>query len=395
MDNKTPLLERLNGPDDLRGLTNAELERLATETRERIIEVCSRNGGHLAPSLGTVELTLALLSTFDLSRDKLVWDVGHQSYAYKILTGRNRAFDTLRQKDGLAGFPRMSESPYDFFGVGHSSTSISAALGMATARDLKGLDNHVIAVIGDGALTGGEAFEGLNLAGHLGKRLIVVLNDNEMSISKNVGSVAQYLTQLRRSLEDGGLAEDEINDAMGFYEEIFLDAGAAHEAETAANLGSPEELANKILQDSGIHPQGDSVFQMEAAADPSQARDTDNNVPQNGNSLSKLLVIIITSPIWFSLMCAFAAIALAILCALLSIIIAVFATGFSLTIGGIVTLFTVYPAGIALIGAGLICIGLGGMIVMPVIRCIWRGCVSLFNKFTNFVHRFVSSKAVA
>lgn len=133
----------------------------------------------------------------------------------------------------------------------------------------------------------------------------------------------EYLTQLRRLLEDGGLAEDEINDAMGFYEEIFLDAGAAHEAETAANLGSPEELANKILQDSGIHPQGDSVFQMEAAADPSQARDTDNNVPQNGNSLSKLLVIIITSPIWFSLMCAFAAIALAILCALLSIIIAV------------------------------------------------------------------------
>lgn len=205
----------------------------------------------------------------------------------------------------------------------------------------------------------------------------------------------EYLTQLRRLLEDGGLAEDEINDAMGFYEEIFLDAGAAHEAETAANLGSPEELANKILQDSGIHPQGDSVFQMEAAADPSQARDTDNNVPHNGNSLSKLLVIIITSPIWFSLMCAFAAIALAILCALLSIIIAVFATGFSLTIGGIVTLFTVYPADIALIGAGLICIGLGGMIVMPVIRCIWRGCVSLFNKFTNFVHRFVSSKAVA
>lgn len=113
----------------------------------------------------------------------------------------------------------------------------------------------------------------------------------------------EYLTQLRRSLEDGGLAEDEINDAMGFYEEIFLDAGTAHEAETAANLGSPEDLANKILQDSGIHPQGDSVFQMEAAADPSQARDIDNNVPQNGNSLAKLLVIIITSPIWFSLMC--------------------------------------------------------------------------------------------
>lgn len=205
----------------------------------------------------------------------------------------------------------------------------------------------------------------------------------------------EYLTELRRRLEDGGLATDEINDAMGFYEEIFLDAGVEHEAETAANLGTPEELANKILQDSGIHPQGDSVFQMEAAADPSQARDTDSAPRPNSNSLAKLLVIIITSPIWFSLMCALAAIALAILCALLSIIIAVFATGFSLTIGGIVTLFTVYPAGIALIGAGLILIGLGGMIVMPIIRGIWHGSVSLFNKFTNFVHKFVSSKAVA
>lgn len=205
----------------------------------------------------------------------------------------------------------------------------------------------------------------------------------------------EYLTELRRRLEDGGLATDEINDAMGFYEEIFLDAGAEHEAETAANLGTPEELANKILQDSGIHPQGDSAFQMEAATDPSQARDADSAPRPNSNSLAKLLVIIITSPIWFSLMCALAAIALAILCALFSIIIAVFATGFSLTIGGIVTLFTVYPAGIALIGAGLILIGLGGMIVMPIIRGIWHGCVSLFNKFTNFVHKFVSSKAVA
>ena len=205
----------------------------------------------------------------------------------------------------------------------------------------------------------------------------------------------EYLTELRRRLEDGGLAAEEINDAMRFYEEIFLDAGVEHEAKTAENLGTPEELANKILQDSGIHPQGDSVFQMEAAADPSQAHSTDSNAPQNSNSLTKLLIIIITSPIWFSLMCALAAVALAILCALLSIIIAVFATGFSLTIGGIITLFTVYPAGIALIGAGLICIGLGGMIIVPITKGKWHGCVSLFNKFTNFVHKFVSSKAVA
>ncbi|MBO4296523.1 MAG: 1-deoxy-D-xylulose-5-phosphate synthase [Desulfovibrio sp.] len=195
MMDSTPLLETIQGPGDVRRLTNAELERLAGELRRRIIAVCSENGGHLAPSLGTVELTLALLAEFDLDRDKLVWDVGHQTYAYKILTGRNREFGTLRRRGGLAGFPRLAESPYDFFGVGHSSTSISASLGMATARDLEGKDYSVVAVIGDGSMTAGEAFEGLNLAGHLRKKLIVVLNDNEMSIAPNVGALSRFLSR--------------------------------------------------------------------------------------------------------------------------------------------------------------------------------------------------------
>lgn len=192
---QTPLLDTLTLPGGVKELTNAELERLAEEIRRRIIDVCSRNGGHLAPSLGTVELTLALLATFDMEKDRVVWDVGHQCYAYKLLTGRADRFDTLRRQGGLAGFPRRGESPYDAFGVGHASTSISAALGMAAARDLSGGKHNVIAVIGDGAMTGGEAFEGLNLAGHLGDRLIVVLNDNEMSISPNVGAISRFLSR--------------------------------------------------------------------------------------------------------------------------------------------------------------------------------------------------------
>lgn len=188
-------LASMDLPWALRDLTNAELERLATEVRSRILQVCAANGGHLAPSLGTVELTLALLAELDMHRDKVIWDVGHQSYAYKILTGRYEAFSTLRRKDGLAGFPRRAESEFDVFGVGHSSTSISAALGFATARDLSGLDHNVVAVIGDGALTGGEAFEGLNLAGHQGRRLVVILNDNEMSIAPNVGALSCFLSR--------------------------------------------------------------------------------------------------------------------------------------------------------------------------------------------------------
>lgn len=188
-------LDALKAPADLAGLDDDALVQLAGEVRQRIIHTVSANGGHLAPSLGVVELTLALLAEFDLRRDKLIWDVGHQAYAHKILTGRADRFHTLRKLGGISGFPRMDESRYDHFGVGHSSTSISAALGMAQARDLLGQKHHVIAVIGDGSLTAGEAFEGLNLAGHMGRRLIVVLNDNEMSISPNVGALSLFLSR--------------------------------------------------------------------------------------------------------------------------------------------------------------------------------------------------------
>lgn len=188
-------LDGIHNPAQLHGLADAELEALARAIRERIIHTVSQNGGHLAPSLGVVELTLALLAEFDLNCDKLIWDVGHQAYAHKLLTGRAQVFDSLRAFGGISGFPRMEESPYDHFGVGHSSTSISAALGMAVARDLRARKHHVIAVIGDGSLTGGEAFEGLNLAGHMGRRLIVVLNDNEMSISPNVGALSLFLSR--------------------------------------------------------------------------------------------------------------------------------------------------------------------------------------------------------
>ncbi|MDR3320387.1 MAG: 1-deoxy-D-xylulose-5-phosphate synthase [Desulfovibrio sp.] len=188
------LLESISTPSQVAELSDAQLTRLAGEVRQRIVDVVSHNGGHLAPSLGVVELTLAMLATFDLDKDKLIWDVGHQAYAFKLLTGRADRFHTLRTLGGISGFPKIPESPYDHFGVGHSSTSISAALGMALARDLAGLHHHVTAVIGDGALTAGEAFEGLNLAGHMGKRLIVVLNDNEMSISPNVGALSRFLS---------------------------------------------------------------------------------------------------------------------------------------------------------------------------------------------------------
>ena len=191
----TSLLDGITDPAQVAALSEPQLAELAEEVRRRIIEVVAHNGGHLAPSLGVVELTLALLSTFDLNKDKLIWDVGHQAYAHKLLTGRAGSFHTLRTLGGLSGFPRMAESPYDHFGVGHSSTSISAALGMALARDLSGLRHHVLAVIGDGSLTAGEAFEGLNLAGHMGRRLIVVLNDNEMSISSNVGALSLFLSR--------------------------------------------------------------------------------------------------------------------------------------------------------------------------------------------------------
>ncbi|HBU70270.1 MAG TPA: 1-deoxy-D-xylulose-5-phosphate synthase [Elusimicrobia bacterium] len=190
------VLDMINKPNDLRNIKRSLLPDLAAEIREKIISTVSKNGGHLAPSLGTVELTIALHYVFDAPKDKLLWDVGHQAYAHKILTGRKDTFDTLRTFGGLSGFPKISESEYDAFGVGHSSTSISAALGMAVARDLKHEDNKVVAIIGDGSMTGGLAFEGLQNAGHLGSDLLVILNDNQMFISHRVGALAGYLTKL-------------------------------------------------------------------------------------------------------------------------------------------------------------------------------------------------------
>ena len=191
------LLERINEPHALKSCTLEELSQLARELRRYIIDTVSKTGGHLAPSLGTVELTLALHRAFDCPEDKIVWDVGHQAYAHKILTGRREAFAGLRQKGGITGFPKREESVYDAFGTGHSSTSISAALGMAAARDIAGEHYRIAAVIGDGALTGGEAFEGLNNAGTLGKDIIVILNDNGMSIAPNVGAMSEYLSRFR------------------------------------------------------------------------------------------------------------------------------------------------------------------------------------------------------
>ncbi len=199
------LLDNIENPDDLKRLDVQQLTQLAAEIRSEIIDVISRNGGHLAPSLGTVELTIALHYVFDAPRDQIIWDVGHQTYAHKLLTGRRRRFNTIRQAGGLSGFPKIEESPYDAFGTGHASTSISAALGMACARDLSGERHKVVAVIGDGSLTGGMAFEGLNHAGQLKKNMLVVLNDNSMAISKRVGAFGQYLTRITTTQTYTGL----------------------------------------------------------------------------------------------------------------------------------------------------------------------------------------------
>ena len=191
------LLDKINSPADVKKLSDEQLKQLAAEIRQLLIKVISHTGGHLAPNLGVVELTLALHKVFNTPQDKLVFDVGHQAYIHKIITGRREQFPTLRQYGGLSGFPKRSESEHDAFGTGHSSTSISAALGMAVARDLQGEDYNVVAIIGDGSMTGGMAFEALNNAGTLHKKMVVVLNDNEMSISKNVGAMSDYLYHLR------------------------------------------------------------------------------------------------------------------------------------------------------------------------------------------------------
>lgn len=193
-------LSELTHPNQLHGLSIHQLEQIARQIREKHLETVAATGGHLGPGLGVVELTLALYQTLDLDRDKVLWDVGHQAYPHKLITGRYNEFHTLRQKDGVAGYLKRCESKFDHFGAGHASTSISAALGMAIARDLKGENFKTVAVIGDGALTGGMALEAINHAGHLPKtNLLVVLNDNEMSISPNVGAITRYLNKMRLS----------------------------------------------------------------------------------------------------------------------------------------------------------------------------------------------------
>ncbi len=189
------LLEGIDSPKDLKKLRLSQLPKLAEELREIIVKTVAENGGHLAPNLGVIELTIALHYVFDSPRDKIVWDVGHQSYAHKLLTGRRDNFHTLRQYGGVAGFPKRSESPHDIVDTGHSSTSISAGLGLITAQDFLNQEGRVVVVIGDGSMTAGLAFEGLNNAGHLKKDLIVILNDNEMSISPNVGALSSYLSR--------------------------------------------------------------------------------------------------------------------------------------------------------------------------------------------------------
>src|SRR3954463_4455482 len=192
----TPLLDRVRIPADMRNFSTDQLKQLADELRAETIHAVSQTGGHLGASLGVVELTVAIHAVFETPRDRLIWDVGHQAYPHKILTGRRDRIRTLRQEGGLSGFTKRSESEYDPFGAAHSSTSISAGLGMAVARDLAGGNNNVIAVIGDGAMSAGMAYEAMNNAGHLRSRLIVILNDNDMSIAPPVGAMSAHLSRL-------------------------------------------------------------------------------------------------------------------------------------------------------------------------------------------------------
>src|SRR6202522_4172444 len=196
ISNTTPLLDQVDDPTALRGLPRGDLRQLADELRQELIDVVSVTGGHLGAGLGVVELTVALHYVFNTPQDKLIWDVGHQAYPHKILTGRRSRMRTLRQGGGLSGFTKRAESEYDPFGAAHSSTSISAGLGMAVARDLDKRDNAVIAVIGDGAMSAGMAYEAMNNAGALQSRLIVILNDNDVSIAPPTGAMSSYLARL-------------------------------------------------------------------------------------------------------------------------------------------------------------------------------------------------------
>ncbi len=250
------VIERVSSPADLKALTRDELDVLAREIRDLLVVTCSRNGGHLAPNLGVVELTIALHRVLNIPTDKLVWDVSHQAYVHKILTGRRDRFRTLRQGGGISGFAMRSESEYDQFGAGHASTSVSAAYGMAVARDLAGRDETVVAVIGDGALTGGLAYEAINNAGQLNSNFIVILNDNEMSIAPNVGAVASYLSLLRAKPFAQFVREKakDVFDHMPF-------GGAARKAFASAEMGAirfvaPSEKAAVIFEELGFRYMG-------------------------------------------------------------------------------------------------------------------------------------------
>lgn len=202
------ILDSIDTPADLKGLDEAQLTALAAEIRQTLVETVASTGGHLAPNLGVVELTLGLHRALDCPADKIIWDVGHQSYVHKLVTGRREGFATLRQYGGVCGFPKRSESPYDVFDTGHASSSLSAALGLACARDAVGGDETIVAVIGDGSMTGGMAFEALNHIGHLGTKLVIVLNDNEMSIAENVGALSSYLARVRLDPRYNRLRDD-------------------------------------------------------------------------------------------------------------------------------------------------------------------------------------------
>lgn len=252
------VIERIESPADVKALPRPELDVLAREIRDMLVVTCSRNGGHLAPNLGVVELTLALHRVLDIPPDKIVWDVSHQSYVHKILTGRRDRFHTLRQGGGISGFSMRSESPYDIFGAGHASTSVSSALGMAIARDLAGRNETIVAVLGDGALTGGLAYEAINNAGQLGSNFIVILNDNEMSIAPNVGTIASYLSILR-SKRFANAAREKAKDVL--YHVPFGIGKIAGKALEAAEMGamhfmSPVEKTTVIFEELGFRYMG-------------------------------------------------------------------------------------------------------------------------------------------
>ena len=243
------ILNKIDSPNDLKELSIKEKEKLSEELREYILDVVSKTGGHLASNLGDIELTIALHSVYNAPKDKIVWDVGHQTYAHKILTGRREEFKTLRQKDGLSGFPKINESIYDSFGTGHSSTSISAALGMAKARDLKGEQHNVVAVIGDGALTGGMALEALNDCGYSKTNITVILNDNEMSISKNVGGISVSLGRIRSSRLHTG-SNDLIK--RGFAHVPVIGKGMVKISRKVKRMFKQILLPNMLFEDLGF-----------------------------------------------------------------------------------------------------------------------------------------------